>query len=112
MPELSDFWPMFAAFAALVLAGIGAPIPEEIPTVGLGVWVGSPDTVDKLGAFRWLALPVVYVGVIFSDVLLYWIGRLWGRRLLRQRWLARLAPPDKREKIEQNFRHYGVKILL
>src|SRR5205807_1182071 len=27
-------------------------------------------------------------------------------------WLARLAPAEKRQKIEDNFRQYGVKILL
>jgi membrane protein DedA with SNARE-associated domain len=100
---------MFTAFGALILAGIGFPIPEEIPTVAAGIWVASnPD----LGVLRWLILPVCYVGVITSDVMLYTIGRLWGPRLLQHRWLARCFPADKREQIERNFDQYGIKILL
>jgi membrane protein DedA with SNARE-associated domain len=106
------FWPVLINFGLLILAGFGAPVPEEIPTVALGIWVGSADPNDKWRALRWLALPVAWSGVILSDVTLYWIGRLWGRRLLQHRWLQRLAPPDKRQKIERNFRRYGVKILL
>jgi membrane protein DedA with SNARE-associated domain len=112
-PQFIDyFWPVFVNFALLILAGIGFPVPEEIPTVALGIWVGSADPNDKWRALRWFALPVAYLGVILADVLLYWIGRLWGRRLLQHRWLARLAPPDKRQKIEKNFQKYGVNILL
>jgi membrane protein DedA with SNARE-associated domain len=103
---------LFVNFALLVLAGIGFPVPEEIPTVALGIWVANEDTVRQLRLLRWIALPVAYAGVILSDISLYWIGRLWGRKLLQHRWLARLAPADKRQKIEENFRQYGVKILL
>ena len=57
-------------------------------------------------------LPVCYAGVITSDVMLYGIGRLWGPRLLKNRWVARIVPPDKRERIENNFHRYGVLVLL
>jgi membrane protein DedA with SNARE-associated domain len=106
---LSDFWPIVAAFTALVAAGIGVPIPEELPTIGAGIWVGTnPD----LGPFRWLILPVCFLGVLISDVLLYGIGRLWGPRLLSYRWMARIIPPETRVQTESNFYHYGVKVLL
>ena len=81
MDNLSTIlWACFTAFAALVAAGFGAPIPEELPTVGAGVWVGSnPD----LGELRWLILPVCFSGVLISDVMLYGIGRWWGPRFGR-----------------------------
>jgi membrane protein DedA with SNARE-associated domain len=107
--ELSDFWPFFAAFAALVAAGFGAPIPEELPTIGAGIWVASnPD----FGPLRWLILPVCFAGVLISDVLLYGIGRLWGPRLLSRPWVARFMPPETRDKIEHNYQSYGTKVLL
>jgi membrane protein DedA with SNARE-associated domain len=102
-------WPMITAFGLLVLAGIGFPIPEEIPVVAAGIWVAAQP---ELGVLRWLILPVCYAGIIISDVMLYGIGRLWGPRLLQHRWLARLMPADKRDQIEHNFNQYGVKILL
>jgi membrane protein DedA with SNARE-associated domain len=100
---------MFIAFISLVAAGIGAPIPEEIPVIGAGIWVASNP---ELGVLRWLILPVCFAGILISDVLLYGIGRMWGTRLLEHRWLARLMPPGRREQIESNFHHYGLRILL
>ena len=109
MPDLSDFWPIVVAFAALVAAGIGLPVPEELPTIGAGIWVGSNP---ELGPFRWIILPVCFLGVLISDVLLYSIGRLWGPRLLQQRWVTRLLNPETRQRTEQNFHRFGVKVLL
>src|SRR2546427_817668 len=109
MHNVSDFWPFFTTFAALVAAGFGFPIPEEIPTVYAGVWVGSHP---GFGPLRWLILPVCFVGVLISDVTLYGIGRLWGRRLLQYRWTQKLLPPKKWEEIRQNYDRYGVKVLL
>lgn len=110
MPDFATlFWPMLIAFVSLVAAGIGAPIPEEIPVIGAGIWVASNP---ELGVLRWLILPVCFAGILISDVLLYGIGRLWGTRLLEHRWLARMMPPDRREQIESNFHHYGLRILL
>jgi membrane protein DedA with SNARE-associated domain len=107
--ELGDFWPFFTAFAALVAAGCGFPIPEEIPTIGAGLWVGSnPD----FGPLRWLILPVCFVGVLISDVMLYHIGRWSGYGLLERPWVKRLMPPDKWERIQTNFDRYGLKVLL
>src|SRR5262249_55828536 len=100
---------MIIAFASLVAAGVGAPIPEEIPVIGAGIWVAANPT---LGLRRGLILPVCFVGILISDVLLYGIGRLWGTRLLEHRFLARLMPPGRREQIECNFHRYGLRILL
>jgi membrane protein DedA with SNARE-associated domain len=103
------FWPMAGAFVSLVAAGFGAPIPEEIPTIGAAIWVASSP---ELGPLRWLILLVCFIGILISDTLLYGIGRLWGTKLLQHRWTARLMPPGRREQIEANFERYGVKILL
>src|SRR5262245_7459873 len=109
MPDLSPFWEVLGYFGMLVAAGFGFPIPEEVPTVLAGLWAAR---YPELEPFRWLALPICILGVLISDVLLYAIGRLWGPALLKRRYFARLIPPDKRERIENNFHHYGVRILL
>src|SRR5882762_7276985 len=98
-----------ATFAMLVAAGIGVPIPEELPVVGAGVWVGSSP---EYGPLRWLILPVCILGVVISDGLLYGVGRMWGRRLLELLFLNETAPTEKQQRIEKNFQEYGVKILL
>ncbi len=109
MLDEAALWVYFSVFSALVAAGFGAPIPEEVPTIWAGVWVGSnPD----YGPFRWFILPVCFVGVLISDVMLYGIGRLAGYPLLEWKWVKRLLPPDKWRRTQQNFDRYGVKILL
>jgi membrane protein DedA with SNARE-associated domain len=96
-------------FASLVAAGLGMPIPEELPVVTGGIFVGDPD--KQLHWF--IMLPVCILGVVISDVLLYGIGRLWGPRLVNYPWVRnRLLPPDRLGRIEGNFQKYGVKILL
>ncbi|HXG10736.1 MAG TPA: DedA family protein [Gemmataceae bacterium] len=109
MPILGELWFFLVTFGLLVAAGVGFPIPEEGPVIAAGIWAASnPD----LGPSRWLILPVCIVGIVLSDVLLYSIGRFGGARLLQHRWVARLMPPAKREQIEANFAHYGMKVLL
>jgi membrane protein DedA with SNARE-associated domain len=107
--DLSTFYFYFGIFISLVAAGVGVPIPEEIPVVTGGALVGHADNNLRW----WIMLPVCIAGVVLSDGLLYGIGRLWGPRLVEYRWLKeRLLPPERRERIESNFREYGVKILL
>jgi membrane protein DedA with SNARE-associated domain len=96
-------------FSLLVAAGIGFPIPEELPIVGAGIWVAHNA---EVGPTRWLILPVCIAGVVISDGLLYGMGRYFGPKLLEWRGVKRLLPPQKRERIENNFHKYGVLTLL
>ena len=99
----------FVIFIALVAAGVGFPMPEEIPVVTGGVLVGNNQ--DELR--WWIMLPICIAGVVISDGLLYGIGRLWGPRLLKFPFVkTRLLPQERLYRIEDNFHRYGVKILL
>ena len=105
----SVVWACVITFTLLVAAGIGFPIPEELPIIGAGIWVGN---MAELGPARWLILPVCIAGVVISDGLLYGVGRYFGPKLLEWRVIKRLLPPQKRERIEGNFHKYGVLTLL
>jgi membrane protein DedA with SNARE-associated domain len=107
--ELTELYPVLVFFCLLVAAGLGFPMPEELPVVGAGIWVGSNE---ELGLLRWIALPMCILGVVISDGLLYGIGRYFGQRLLEFKWAAKLMPAEKRQEIEKNFNKYGIKILL
>jgi membrane protein DedA with SNARE-associated domain len=110
MSDQFAVWGYLGIFLALVAAGFGFPIPEEIPVVTAGVMVGHQQTEHP---YWWIMLPVCIAGVVVSDGLLYGIGRLWGPRLLDYGWVRkRLLPPERRQTIEGNFHRYGVKILL
>jgi membrane protein DedA with SNARE-associated domain len=109
VPELHEFWPFLVAFGSLVAAGFGAPIPEELPTLGAGIWVGSHP---EFGPLRWLILPLCFLGVFISDMMLYGIGRFWGPRILQRRWVQRMISPETWGRIEDNYHRYGIKALL
>src|SRR5438876_4994934 len=144
-------WIYLGAFFSLVAAGLGFPIPEELPIVVSGAMVGhaseDPALLDAVSqavtAFDsspdapfpwvglivssqvevppikppvrllwWVMLPLLILGVVISDGLLYGIGRLWGPRLLDTPWLKRFIPPERQRRIEDNFHRYGVMVLL
>jgi membrane protein DedA with SNARE-associated domain len=96
-------------FVALIAAGFGFPIPEELPVITAGVLVGHEDTTLKW----YIMLPVVMAGVVIGDGILYAIGRVYGRRLLNLGWVQRhFVPPEKRAEIERNFAARGIMVLL
>lgn len=128
------FWKYFGVVSTLIASGFGAPIPEEIPVVTAGAMVGHDAqersheymaasiaggpafylTPHPTGLTRWyIMLPLIIVGVVIGDTVLYGAGRLFGARFLHSQWFRRrILPDEKREKIEQNFHDRGVLILL
>ena len=107
-----EFWKYAGVFGALVAAGFGAPIPEEIPIATGGVLVGR-DWNNPDGLKWWIMLPVCILGVVLCDTILYAAGRKWGGRLIRLQWVQRrFLSPDRFQKIEKNFHDYGIRILL
>jgi membrane protein DedA with SNARE-associated domain len=107
-----EFWKYFGVFSALVAAGFGAPIPEEIPIATGGVLVGR-DWNNPDGLKWYIMLPLCILGVVLCDTILYWAGRKWGLWLIRRKWVQRrLLTPERFLKIEKNFHDYGIRILL
>jgi membrane protein DedA with SNARE-associated domain len=128
-------WPGALPWAALVRAGAPHELSAEDVAGLLAVaphagWPGalpwaalssaSPPTVrrtefpnDSIPPVRWwILLPVCIAGVVLSDIILYFGGRIFGDHLLEHRWLARILPKHRRERTEQNFHRYGVGILI
>ena len=93
-------------FLVLFAAGIGVPIPEELPVLTSGVLAHE-------GVVRWwLALPVCLLGVLAGDVTLYWVGRHWGERVLAWRVVRRVLSREREEALKAAYRRHGVKIVF
>jgi membrane protein DedA with SNARE-associated domain len=109
MLEHFDQYGYIGVFCALLAAGFGFPIPEELPVITAGIMVGHEDT-----TLRWYyMLLVVMAGVVIGDGVLYGVGRIWGRRLLNVGFVRRnFVPADKQEQIEKNFAERGIWVLL
>jgi membrane protein DedA with SNARE-associated domain len=95
-------------FGLLVSAAFGNPVPEEVMIATAGGYAAS---MTEFGLFRFLMWPVVIVGALVADVLLYGLGRLFGARLLELKWLRRLSPPEQHQRIHDNFHRYGFAIF-
>lgn len=90
----------------LLLGGLGVPIPEEAAIVSAGV-------LSHAGIVHWwLALPVCLAGVLSGDVVLYWVGWHWGRRVLDWRPVRRLLPRAREAELEAAYRRRGVAIVF
>ncbi len=121
-------------FGTLLIAGFGFPIPEEIPIVTAGAFVGHDSTEDhnpelvgaiaggpisylvppRTGLTKWyIMLPVCIFGVVLGDCVLFFAGRWFGPWILSRAWVQkRVLTPAKRAQIEANFEKRGVMILL
>ncbi len=93
-------------FLVLFAAGMGLPIPEEGPVAAAGALAHG-------GVIRWwIALPVCLVGVLSGDVVLYWVGRHWGERILEWRVVRRVLSPEREARLKTGYHRHGVKILF
>jgi membrane protein DedA with SNARE-associated domain len=107
MQQFIDNWGHLGVFIGILATGLGFPMPEELPIV-LG---GAMATSGKVHI--WTMLPVCIVGVIIGDSFLYLIGRFWGAKLVELPFIRKkLLTPERLAKISENFKEYGVKILL
>src|SRR5215510_401099 len=93
-------------FLTLLAAGLGLPIPEEVPIIAGGV-LAREEIVRW-----WIALPVCILGVLAGDVVLYTIGYHWGERVLEWKVVRRVLSPSREETLRARYRRYGVKIVF
>jgi membrane protein DedA with SNARE-associated domain len=114
LDDAKGIWVYFAIFGSLVAAGFGFPIPEELPVVTGGALSGhAANQAPREHPHWWILWPVCIAGVVVADGVLYCLGRFGGRRLTDRPWFQKyVLPLEKRQKVEQNFHEYGVRILL
>lgn len=93
-------------FIILFIAGLGVPIPEELPIVTGGVLS------HQLVLRWWIALPVCLAGVLSGDIALYWVGHHWGERVLGWRPVRWVLSPAREEQLKSAYRSHGVKIVF
>ena len=78
-----------AVFVVLMICGFGVPIPEDITLVAGGVIAGlgyaNVHVMCAVGLF----------GVLAGDSLMFIVGRVFGTRALRLRWVAYLLAPRR-----------------
>jgi len=93
-------------FGALVVAGLGAPIPEDIVLLAGGALANRRVTSLPL------TLGVCFVGVLCGDLLLFRMARKLGPKALERPFFRRILPPEKQAWIRGLFQRRGGLIVF
>jgi membrane protein DedA with SNARE-associated domain len=57
-------------------------------------------------------LPVSVVGVLSGDIVLYWVGRHWGERVLAWRIVRCVLSREREEALKAAYHRHGVKVIF
>lgn len=93
-------------FGVLIAAGLGVPLPEDIPLLAAG-WLAYRGSADF-----WLMILTGLAGVMVGDSLIFNMGRRYGMHIVEHKWLRRIAKPWLLEKARVLYANHGMKILF
>ncbi|ARU64890.1 DedA family protein [Histophilus somni] len=98
----------FAVFFVLIICGFGIPIPEDITLVSGGVIAGLyPNEVNVH-----IMLIVSMLGVLIGDSTMYWLGRIYGVKILRTRLIKKIVTLKRLKMVKEKFAKYGNRVLF
>lgn len=109
MEFLIDFFSGYgywAVFLVLLACGFGLPIPEDITLVSGGVISGLGYT-----NVHWM-LVVSMIGVLLGDSIMYWLGRIYGEKILKFPLIRSIVTPERLVAVQQRFEKNGNMLLF
>lgn len=101
-----EHWPYLTVLFALLAAGMGFPIPEDIPLLTGGYLCHIEEaTVGKM-------IIIGMIGVLVGDLILFAMGRRFGHRIVEHRFFRKLVRPARLLTAERLFASHGIKIVF
>lgn len=108
-------WIYFFLIIMMLLSAVGLPLPEEVTLVSIGVLAYIGQNPDKYpppfeGAPHinpTTAAIVAFLAVVLSDLLIYFIGRFFGKRVFEWKIVKKFISADNKVKIEKWTHKYG-----
>jgi membrane protein DedA with SNARE-associated domain len=90
----------------LLLCGLGLPIPEDISLIAAGYfsWKGV--------LYIHTAFAICFAAVVIGDTAAFFMGRLFGRRVLRSQLARRYFTPRRQLRVRAYFRKFGSRVVL
>ncbi len=106
----------FGVFAMMIASGFGFPLPEEVTIISVGVlaymganpemfpppYAGAP----VIGGYE--AAVVVSLAVLLADNLVFWLGRTFGRKIMKIRRFNGFFEGPVMARINHFVMKYGV----
>ncbi|MFD0965789.1 DedA family protein [Seminibacterium arietis] len=96
----------FAVLFVLIICGFGVPIPEDITLVSGGVISGLGYTNPHI------MLVISMLGVLIGDSTMYWLGRIYGIKILRFRPMRKILTLKRLRMVRTQFDKYGNRVLF
>lgn len=93
-------------FAALVIAGLGIPLPEDLVMIS-GAILAQRGITDL-----WLTVAVLAFGVFVGDTVLYFFARHVGTAVYQWKLVNRVMPPARRQWVEQKIEKHGALVVF
>jgi membrane protein DedA with SNARE-associated domain len=93
-------------FLVLLATGLGVPVPEELPIV-IAALMARWEVMHWAGA-----LGSCLGGVLAADMLLYGVGRQFGRRILEWPAARRILTPERERRVMEAYHRHGLKFLV
>jgi membrane protein DedA with SNARE-associated domain len=95
MEHLVETYGLGLLFVLIMLESAGIPLPGETALIGAGI-LASQGKLDVIAV-----IAVAAAAAIIGDNGGYWVGRRWGRQILRkwrrvERFAERVLPPSER----------------
>jgi len=103
---LGQEFPYLGLVLLLILGTLGLPFPEDAILVSTGALVAQ-EVIEPFPAFL-----VVGCTLLFTDLLLYSVGRKYGRRLVEHRVFQKRISSDRLSKLENQFARYGSLVVF
>ncbi len=96
----------FGVFFLLFLGAFGPSPPEEVVLLiaGFLIFRGVARFPFMVGA--------ELAGIVISDSILYGFGALFGETLDRHRFMRRIFPPAKVQKVQESFHRYRYRVIF
>jgi len=92
--------------AALVLAGFGVPIPEDVVLIAGGALAHQ-------SRLPWeVVLVALYVGAIGADCILYGLARRYGEQLLSRAPFRWILSSERRTRVRRLYAEYGARAVF
>lgn len=104
--EFFSSYGYWAVFLVLLACGFGLPIPEDITLVSGGVISGLGYT-----NVHWM-LVVSMVGVLLGDSIMYWLGRIYGEKILQFPFIRSIMTPERFATVQERFEKNGNTLLF
>lgn len=92
--------------AALIAAGLGLPLPEDIVMIS-GAILAQRGITDL-----WLTVLALTVGVFLGDSALFLVARKVGPAIYEWRWIKRVMPAPRRAWIEEKIAKHGMLVVF